>query len=91
MLVILDNCEQIVEHVAALSRDLLLACPNLHIVATSRERLAIAGEVVYRVPSLSLPPADVDAGHAWSSTPFVSSSTGHGSSTGLRSRAGQRR
>jgi non-specific serine/threonine protein kinase len=61
MLVILDNCEQIVEHVATLSRDLLLACPNLHIVATSRERLAIAGEVVYRVPSLSLPSADVDA------------------------------
>ncbi len=60
MLIILDNCEQIVEHVAALSRDLLIACPNLHIIATSRERLAIAGEVVYRVPSLSLPPADVD-------------------------------
>ena len=60
MLMILDNCEQIVDHVAALSRDLLIACPNFHIIATSRERLAIAGEVVYRVPSLSLPPADVD-------------------------------
>ena len=61
MLLLLDNCEQIVEDVASLSRDLLVGCPNLHIIATSRERLAIAGEVVYRVPSLSLPPADVDA------------------------------
>jgi predicted ATPase/class 3 adenylate cyclase len=61
MLVILDNCEQIIEHVAALSRDLLTVCPNLHIIATSRERLAIVGEVVYRVPSLSVPPAGVDA------------------------------
>jgi predicted ATPase/class 3 adenylate cyclase len=61
MLLILDNCEQIVEHVAALSRELLTACPNLHIIATSRERLAIAGEVVYRVPSLSVPPGSVDA------------------------------
>ncbi len=61
MLLILDNCEQIVEHVASLSHDLLTACPNLHILATSRERLAISGEVLYRVPSLSLPPEDADA------------------------------
>lgn len=60
MLLILDNCEQIVGHVASLGRDLLLACPNLHIIATSRERLAISGEVVYRVPSLSVPVAQVD-------------------------------
>jgi hypothetical protein len=33
----------------------LLTCPNLHILATSREALGIAGELIYRVPSLSLP------------------------------------
>ena len=59
MLLILDNCEQIIGPVSSLSRDLLLACPNLRIIATSRERLAIAGEAVYRVPSLSLPATDV--------------------------------
>jgi len=64
MLLILDNCEQIIGPVASLSRELLLACPNLHIVATSRERLAIAGEAVYRVPSLSLPTTDVGASTA---------------------------
>jgi predicted ATPase/class 3 adenylate cyclase len=60
MLLILDNCEHLVESVARLTSDLLLACPNLHVIATSRERLAITGEVVYRVPSLSVPPAGVD-------------------------------
>lgn len=60
MLLILDNCEQIIGFVASLARELLLGCPNLRIIATSRERLAIAGEVLYRVPSLSLPTPDVD-------------------------------
>ena len=60
MLLILDNCEHLVEPVARLTSDLLLACANLHVIATSRERLAITGEVVYRVPSLSLPPVGID-------------------------------
>jgi predicted ATPase/class 3 adenylate cyclase len=64
MLLVLDNCEQIVEHVAAASRDLLLACPNLRILATSRERLGISGEVVYRVPTLRLPEPGADTATA---------------------------
>ena len=60
MLLILDNCEHLVEPVARLTSELLLACPNLRVIATSRERLAIAGEVIYRVPSLSVPPAGTD-------------------------------
>ena len=60
MLLVLDNCEQIVDDVAALTRDLLVACPDLRVLATSRERLAISGEVVYRVPTLSLPERDAD-------------------------------
>jgi len=55
ILLVLDNCEQIVADVAALCRDLLMACPDLHVVATSRERLGVTGEALFRVPSLSLP------------------------------------
>ena len=51
----LDNCEQIISPTAGLCRDLLTACPNLRVLATSRERLGVAGESLYRVPSLSLP------------------------------------
>jgi tetratricopeptide (TPR) repeat protein len=59
VLLVLDNCEQIISSTAALCRDLLTACPNLRVLATSRERLGVTGEALYRVPSLSLP--DVDA------------------------------
>ncbi|HUS44320.1 MAG TPA: adenylate/guanylate cyclase domain-containing protein [Ilumatobacteraceae bacterium] len=55
ILLLLDNCEQIITATAGLCRDLLMACPNLHVLATSRERLGVAGEALYRVPSLSLP------------------------------------
>jgi len=55
MLLILDNCEHLVESCAKLSEQFLLTCPNLKIVASSREALGIDGETVYRVPSLSLP------------------------------------
>ena len=54
-LLVLDNCEQIVAGVAVLCQELLVACPNLHVLATSRERLGVGGEVLYRVPSLALP------------------------------------
>ncbi len=64
VLLVLDNCEQIVEPVAALCRDLLTRCPHLHVLATSRQRLGVTGEVVYRVPSLTLPDPDVDPGAA---------------------------
>jgi predicted ATPase/class 3 adenylate cyclase len=56
MLLVLDNCEHLVEPVARLTSQLLLGCPNLRVIATSRERLAVTGEVLYRVPSLSMPP-----------------------------------
>ena len=56
LLLILDNCEHLIEACAQLSDQLLHACPNLKIIASSREALGISGESVYRVPSLSLPP-----------------------------------
>jgi predicted ATPase/class 3 adenylate cyclase len=55
LLLILDNCEHLIEACAKLSDHLLHACPQVKIVASSREALGIAGETAYRVPSLSLP------------------------------------
>lgn len=56
-LLILDNCEHVLESAAFLVERLLQACPKLAILATSREALVLPGEIAYRVPSLSLPPA----------------------------------
>ncbi|HET9001404.1 MAG TPA: tetratricopeptide repeat protein, partial [bacterium] len=55
LLLVLDNCEHLLAACATLSERLLLACPSLKILATSREALDIPGETVRIVPSLSLP------------------------------------
>ncbi len=55
MLVILDNCEHLVATCARLADKLLQTCPNLVILATSREGLGIGGEVTWLVPPLTLP------------------------------------
>ena len=55
LLLILDNCEQIVGACAQLADHLLKSCHDLHILATSREGLGIAGETTWRVPSLPTP------------------------------------
>ena len=55
LLLVLDNCEHLIETCARLSDHFLRACPNLKIITSSREALGISGETVYRVPSLSLP------------------------------------
>jgi predicted ATPase/class 3 adenylate cyclase len=60
-LVLLDNCEHLIDDAAKLCGQLVRDCPRLRILATSREPLGLDGEHVYRVPSLSLPPADVEA------------------------------
>lgn len=54
-LVILDNCEHVLLACAQLAETLLRTCPDVRILATSREALNIAGETPYRVPSLRLP------------------------------------
>ncbi len=54
-LLILDNCEHMVEAAAQIADKLLQGCPELHILATSREILGTGGEVPFRVPSLSVP------------------------------------
>lgn len=55
LLLILDNCEHLLDASARLADAIGKQCPNVHIIATSREPLAIQGEQVYRVPSLSTP------------------------------------
>ncbi|MEA2159987.1 MAG: hypothetical protein QOD66_2367, partial [Solirubrobacteraceae bacterium] len=57
MIVVLDNCEHLVGTCARVAEGLLTACPNLRILATSREPLHITGEVDWRVPSLAPPEA----------------------------------
>ncbi len=54
LLLILDNCEHVIEEVATVVQALLAACPQVRILATSREPIAAAGEHVYRLPSLTV-------------------------------------
>jgi predicted ATPase/DNA-binding CsgD family transcriptional regulator/tetratricopeptide (TPR) repeat protein len=58
LLVVLDNCEHLVDACAALVETLLLACPRLSILATSREMLGVPGEIAWAVPALSTPGSD---------------------------------
>jgi DNA-binding CsgD family transcriptional regulator len=58
LLLVLDNCEHLVAACAALASALLQRCPNLQILATSREALGIAGECTFLVPSMSFPKSD---------------------------------
>jgi predicted ATPase len=55
LLLVLDNCEHVIEECARIVASLLAHCPRLALLATSREPLAINGEVVLRVPALGLP------------------------------------
>jgi predicted ATPase/class 3 adenylate cyclase len=55
MLVILDNCEHLVASCARVADTLLRSCPDIHLLATSRQALGLPGEVCWRVPSLAVP------------------------------------
>ena len=58
LLLVLDNCEHVIDAAAKFCDQVIRRCPRVRILATSRETLGIDGERVYRVPSLSLPDAD---------------------------------
>ena len=58
LLLVLDNCEHMAEACAMLVAALLAQCPDLRVLATSREPLAIAGEVTCGVPPLAVPPVE---------------------------------
>lgn len=55
ILIILDNCEHLMQACAQLTESLLKGCPNVKMLATSREPLQIMGEAIYHVPSLAIP------------------------------------
>ncbi|MHB8574689.1 MAG: ATP-binding protein, partial [Dehalococcoidia bacterium] len=55
LLLVLDNCEHLIDTCAAMAERLLNACPRLQLIATSREPLRIEAETVFRVPPLALP------------------------------------
>ncbi|MFJ8110978.1 ATP-binding protein [Streptomyces sp. NPDC096132] len=54
-LIVLDNCEHLVDASAELAKKLLLACPGLRVLATSRQTLEVTGEHVLTVPPLPIP------------------------------------
>jgi predicted ATPase/class 3 adenylate cyclase/DNA-binding CsgD family transcriptional regulator len=60
VLMVLDNCEHLLEPVAAMVAELLGRCPMLRLLATSREILGVPGEVTFLVPSLSIGDEAVD-------------------------------
>ena len=55
LILVLDNCEHLIDATAQLADALLRAAPGLKILATSREALGLAGEIHYFVPPLSCP------------------------------------
>lgn len=58
MLLLLDNCEHLIDAVARLADAILARCPDVAVLATSREPLAITGEIIWRLPTLALPSAE---------------------------------
>jgi len=57
LLLLLDNCEHLIDAVAKLVKAIMAAAPKLRVLASSQEPLGIAGEEVYRLPSLAVPDA----------------------------------
>ncbi|WP_086846094.1 ATP-binding protein, partial [Amycolatopsis kentuckyensis] len=64
VLLVLDNCEHVVDVAARLAARLLAACPGLRVLATSREPLGITGEQLAPVPRLAVPPPGTSAAQA---------------------------
>src|SRR5213593_107164 len=58
LLLVIDNCEHVIEAAARMVEALLRASPGVSLLATSRERLRVSGEYVYRVPPLDVPAED---------------------------------
>ncbi len=56
LLLILDNCEHVIVKARDVAASIVQSCPHVRILSTSREALGVAGERVYRLPSLAAPP-----------------------------------
>jgi predicted ATPase/DNA-binding SARP family transcriptional activator len=64
LVLVLDNCEHVIDAAAALAGRVLEGAPGVRILATSREPLGLTGETLWPVESLPLPPPDADPGQA---------------------------
>jgi predicted ATPase len=51
VLIVVDNCEHLIGGCAKTAEAIVRRCPRVHLLATSRERLGVGGETIYRVPS----------------------------------------
>jgi predicted ATPase/DNA-binding XRE family transcriptional regulator len=71
ILLVLDNCEQIIAGVAALTAELLAGAPSISLIVTSRERMGLSGEIVFRLPSLRLPDETVTTAEVASTYPAI--------------------
>jgi predicted ATPase/class 3 adenylate cyclase len=69
-LIVLDNCEHLIDACASTADAILRRCPDVHLLVTSREPLGIGGEAIYRVPPMSLPSGDGDQS-AWGASDAV--------------------
>jgi predicted ATPase/DNA-binding SARP family transcriptional activator len=85
LLLVLDNCEHLLDAAARLAERLLEGCPALRLLATSRQSLGLTGEVVWRVPPLSLP---VLVDGQWSGTREAGGVDGPATSATYWSRSG---
>ncbi len=61
LLLIFDNCEQVVTEASRIAASLLRECPDVRILSTSREALNLSGEKLHRIPSLCVPPVEAKA------------------------------
>jgi non-specific serine/threonine protein kinase len=61
VLLVLDNCEHLIEGVAVLAEELLRSCPGVRLLTTSREPLGVSGETVWTLQPMSVPPLDIDS------------------------------
>ena len=68
LLLVLDNCEHLIDAVATLVETVMQLCPRASVLATSREDMRIQGEAVYRAPALDVPHIRAEKPH-WSLLP----------------------
>ena len=92
VLIVADNCEHLIGGCAKTAEAIVRQCPRVHLLATSREPLGIGGEVIYRVPSLSLPgPGEAGLSAAGSSDAvalFAERARAHGVALPVEEQAG---
>jgi len=59
LLILLDNCEHVIDAAASLAEEIIRSCPRVSLLVTSRESLRVEGETVFQVPPLDVPSPDI--------------------------------